>query len=223
MKLYKAYLIILLILVIDQGFKIWVKTNMMLYQSEPITSWFSVYFVENEGMAFGMVLPGLMGKLFLSLFRLVAVFGGVWYLNKLVKERQHWGFVTSVAMILAGAIGNMIDGTFYGILFTDSHYRVAEMFPASGGYGQLLTGKVVDMLYFPLINGVFPQWVPFWGGEPFTFFNAIFNIADSAITVGVFIILLFQSTFFVNNELQTGAPAEVAVAKDSEATEVQSD
>ncbi len=210
MKLYKAYLIILFILIIDQGSKIWVKTHMMLYQSEPITSWFNIYFVENEGMAFGMVLPGIMGKLFLSIFRLVAVFGGAWYLRKLVNENQHWGFITSVAMILAGAIGNMIDGTFYGIIFTDSHYRVAEMFSAAGGYGQALTGKVVDMLYFPIINGVFPRWFPVWGGEPFTFFNAIFNVADSAITIGVFIILIFQSRFFVQNELETGIPAGLA-------------
>lgn len=201
MKAYKPFLLIVFILLLDQALKFYIKTHFMLYESRAITPWFNLYFVENEGMAFGMVLPGLGGKIFLSLFRLVAVFGGVWYLRKLIKENQHWGFITSVSMILAGAIGNMIDGTFYGLIFTDSHYRIAQLFSKEGGYGDLLTGRVVDMLHFPLINGTFPQWFPVWPGEPFTFFSPIFNIADAAITVGVFIILIFQNKFFVEPDV----------------------
>lgn len=212
MKTYKPFLLILFILLVDQGSKIWVKTHMALYQNETITNWFHIYFVENEGMAFGMVLPGLLGKLFLSGFRLIAVFGGAWYLRKLVIEKKHWGFITAVSMVLAGAIGNMIDGTFYGLIFTDSHYRVAEMFPKGGGYGQFLTGKVVDMLHFPLINGTFPTWFPIWSGEQFTFFSPIFNVADAAITTGVFAILIFQGSFFVEQD------AEVAVSEVSPTT-----
>jgi signal peptidase II len=195
MKPYKAFLIILVILIIDQVSKFWVKTHMFMGEEIPLTSWFSLHFTENPGMAFGMVLPGVWGKLFLSAFRLVAVGGGVWFIMHLIKKHTHWGFVAAASMILAGAIGNMIDGTFYGLIFTDSYMGVAEAFPKHG-YGGFLQGLVVDMIRIKLFTFHVPQWVPGIGGGFYEFFPFIFNVADSAITVGVFIILIFQGIFF---------------------------
>ncbi|MCW5906736.1 MAG: lipoprotein signal peptidase [Chitinophagales bacterium] len=198
MKGYIATIIVISIILIDQASKIWVKTHMLLGQEYVIASWFRIHFTENPGMAFGMMLPGIWGKLFLSCFRLVAVTGGIWYLSRVVKEKAHWGFTLAVSMILAGAIGNMIDGTFYGVIFSDSYHSVAKIFPAEGGYSGWMQGLVVDMLWFPLFHGFFPEWVPFVGGDYFEFFRFIFNIADAAITVGVAIIIIFQKWFFAN-------------------------
>jgi signal peptidase II len=195
MKPYKAFLIVLIILIIDQLTKFWVKTHMFLGEEIPMTSWFSLHFTENPGMAFGMVLPGVWGKLFLSAFRLVAVVGGVWFIVRLIKQKAHWGFITASSMILAGAIGNMIDGTFYGVIFSDSYMGVAELFPERG-YAGLLQGLVVDMVHVKLFTFHIPEWVPWIGGGFYEFFPFIFNVADSAITVGVFIILIFQGVFF---------------------------
>lgn len=205
MKAYKAAILIIVILLIDQVIKIWVKTHMVLGQEFIITNWFRIHFTENPGMAFGMVLPGVWGKLFLSAFRLVAVAGGIWYLGKVIKEGAHWGFVTAVSMILAGAIGNMIDGTFYGVIFSESYTQVAQFMPEGGGYSGWMQGLVVDMLWFPLYHGFFPEWVPIWGGDYFEFFRFIFNIADASITIGVVIILLFQGVFFAH-EAEDKAP-----------------
>lgn len=167
-----------------------------------ITSWLSLHFTENPGMAFGMVLPGVWGKLFLSAFRLVAVAGGVWFILKLVRENAHWGFVVSANMILAGAIGNMIDGTFYGVLFSDSYHGVAKYLPEQG-YAGVLQGLVVDMVHVRLFEFTI-------NGTTYEFFPFIFNIADSAITVGVFIILVFQGRFFKEEEkvIESTAVAE---------------
>lgn len=195
MKAYKAFLIVLIILLIDQLTKFWVKTHMFLGEEIPVTGWFSLHFTENPGMAFGMVLPGVWGKLFLSGFRLVAVGGGVWFIIHLIKQKSHWGFIAASSMILAGAIGNMIDGTFYGVIFSDSYMGVAKVFPERG-YAGFLQGLVVDMVHVKLFTFRFPQWVPSVGGEYYEFFPFIFNVADSAITVGVFIILIFQGLFF---------------------------
>ena len=196
MKPYKVFLIIFIILLLDQILKIWVKTHMYMGQEIVITNWFRIHFTENRGMAFGMELPGFWGKMFLSAFRLTAAVLGVWYLRHLIRGKAHWGFITACSMILAGAIGNMIDGTFYGLIFSDSYNGVAHAFSKGGGYAGLFQGKVVDMLWFPLYHGFFPNWLPVWGGEYYEFFRPVFNIADSSITVGVFIILIFQGVFF---------------------------
>ena len=184
-----AILVVLLVIIVDQVLKIWVKTNMALYESIDITNWFKIYFVENNGMAFGIEV---IGKLFLSLFRIVAVGFIGYYLYLLVKKHYPNGYIACIALILAGALGNIIDSVFYGEIFTASYPgRVASLVPFGGGYSSMLHGKVVDMFYFPLIQGVFPEWVPGWGGEDFIFFRPIFNLADAAITVGIVLLLIF--------------------------------
>ncbi len=184
-----AILVVLLVIIADQVLKIWVKTNMALYESIDIASWFKIYFVENNGMAFGIEV---IGKLFLSLFRIVAVGFIGYYLYLLVKKHYPNGYIACIALILAGALGNIIDSVFYGEIFTASYPgRVASLVPFGEGYSIMLHGKVVDMFYFPLIQGVFPEWVPGWGGEDFIFFRPIFNLADAAITVGIVLLLIF--------------------------------
>lgn len=205
MTVKKSLLLIALLVLADQAIKIWMKTHLMLEEEIFVTSWFRLHFTENVGMAFSMVLPGAYGKLALSAFRTLAAIGGLWYLTKLVKTRAHGGFIVSVCLILAGTIGNLIDGMFYGIVFGDSHYRVAEIFPAQG-YAGFMQGNVVDMFWFPLFTGHYPQWMPVVGGQGFQFFPAIFNVADAAITVGVIIILLFQSVFFKEEKMGEAAP-----------------
>jgi signal peptidase II len=191
-----AIIVVFLILFFDQALKIWIKTHMVLGDEFKITDWFIIHFTENYGMAFGMEFGGSIGKLILSIFRLVAIAAIIWYIIKLAKEKASTGLIISVSMILAGAIGNILDSAFYGMIFNESYYQIAQFLPPGGGYSSFLHGKVVDMLYFPLINGHFPQWVPVWGGEDFEFFRPVFNLADSSITVGVGIILIFQKKFF---------------------------
>lgn len=158
--------------------------------------WFIIHFTENNGMAFGLEFAGQYGKLFLSLFRIVAVGGLFWYIYDLQKKFAHPGYIISIALITAGALGNIIDSVFYGIWFNDSLNNIATFMPAEGGYAPLFYGRVVDMLYFPIIEGYFPEWFPIWGGEHFLFFRPVFNIADSSITVGVALIILFNKRFF---------------------------
>lgn len=158
-------------------------------------NWFYIHFTENPGMAFGMEFGGDYGKLALSLFRIVAVFGIGYYLYKL-PQNTHKGLRISIALILAGALGNIIDSVFYGVIFNDSYNQLATIFPAEGGYSSLLHGRVVDMFWFPLFEGTFPEWFPFWAGEDFLFFRPVFNVADSAITIGIALIFLFQHKFF---------------------------
>ncbi len=198
----KALLTIIVILIIDQVLKIIVKTNMLLYHDlHIIGNWFIIKFIENNGMAFGIDIPGNYGKMTLSLFRIVAVSGIGFYLFHLIKNDSHPGLVISVSMVMAGAIGNIIDSLFYGMIFSGSTpYSLAVMFPEGGGYSSFLHGKVVDMFYFPIIKGHYPGWFPFFGGQPFEFFRPVFNIADSSITVGVFIILIFQKWFFAEKK-----------------------
>jgi len=161
-----------------------------------IGDWFILHFTENEGMAFGMKFGGEFGKITLSIFRIVAIIAIGWYLVKITRRNEPFGFILSISMIFAGAMGNMIDSAFYGMIFSESTFHeAARMFPPEGGYSSFLHGKVVDMLYFPVIKGYYPSWVPFLGGNDFIFFRPVFNIADSSITVGVFILILFQKRF----------------------------
>lgn len=184
-----AIAVIFLVLLVDQISKIWVKSNMALYDMIEVTSWFKIYFVENNGMAFGIEA---IGKLFLSVFRIIAVAAIIVYLTRLVKQNYKSGFIICIALILAGASGNIIDSVFYGAFFEASYQgHIASAVPYGEGYASLLHGKVVDMLYFPLIEGTFPKWVPFVGGNDFLFFRFIFNIADSAITAGVALLIIF--------------------------------
>ena len=159
-------------------------------------NWFIIHFVENNGMAFGFEFAGVYGKLFLSLFRIFAVIGIGWYLIHLLRKELPLGFLISIALIFTGAMGNIIDSVFYGVIFDHSYGQVASVFPQGGGYSSLLHGKVVDMFYFPIINGFYPDWIPILGGREFVFFRPVFNIADSSITLGIFSILLFYRRQF---------------------------
>ncbi len=158
--------------------------------------WFIIHFTENNGMAFGLEFWGKNGKVFLTLFRIVAVIGIGWYLTHLIKIKSPTGLIVSVSLILAGALGNIVDSVFYGVIFDHSYGQLARMFPEHGGYSSLLHGKVVDMFYFPIIKGNYPGWFPINAGEPFIFFRPVFNIADASITTGVAMILIFQKKFF---------------------------
>ncbi len=194
-----AIFTILMVLIADQALKIWIKTNMMLHASIYVTDWFQLLFIENNGMAFGMEV---MGKSVLTLFRIVASGAIIYYMYLLVKKNFKTGYIICVALIFAGAVGNIIDSVFYGVIFSDSYGQVATLFPPEGGYASLQSfngwfhGKVVDMFYFPLIETTWPSWVPYWGGSEFIFFRPVFNLADSAITVGVAILLLFYRKSF---------------------------
>ena len=197
-KQYWAILMILLVLVIDQVTKILVKTTMHLDEMIPVIGdRVFIYFVENPGFAFGLNFGGTLGKIALTLFRLVAsVVIGI-YIHRLIKRDAPLDVIIGLSAILAGAAGNIIDSAFYGIIFNESTYgTVAEFMPATGGYAPFLQGNVVDMIYCPVLRGTFPNWFPLWSGEPFTFFRPIFNIADSSITIGVFYLLIFQHKFF---------------------------
>lgn len=217
MKGRNIVLIVLLILIADQVLKIWVKTHMPLsndwepyyYTLLPYSrgirplggSWFQVYFVENSGMAWGWELGGIWGKMALTLFRLLAVIAGVFIIRNFIEKKYHPGFIICTGLIFAGALGNLIDSMFYGLIFDESTTgKVAHMFPAKG-YAGFLHGKVVDMLYFPIIKDkTMPSWIPFMGGERFTFFSPVFNIADAAISTGVISIIVFQKRFFKKSD-----------------------
>jgi len=193
----KSIFLILIVLLLDQTLKIWIKTNMTLGQEYRIIgNWFIIHFTENNGMAFGMEFWGKGGKIFLTLFRILAVVGIGWYLKHLIREKAPKMLIFSISLIMAGALGNILDSVFYGVIFDESFYKLATFLPQEGGYSTWLQGRVVDMLYFPILKGNYPDWFPFWSNQPFIFFRPVFNLADSAITIGVAYILIFERAFF---------------------------
>lgn len=183
---HKAILIIFSVLMIDQFIKYWVKTTLFIGEEIPVFgNWFIIHFTENNGMAFGFELGGSYGKLALSLFRVIAVFGIAYILNYIIKKKYHFGLITCVCLVFAGALGNIIDSVFYGKLY---------------GYENWLHGRVVDMFYFPILRGHYPNWFPLFANEEFIFFRPVFNFADAAISVGVICILIFQTTFLKEDD-----------------------
>jgi signal peptidase II len=202
MTLKKSIALIILIILIDQASKIYIKTNFIIGQSESVFSWFKIYFLENEGMAWGTKIPGEYGKLFLTVFRIFAVFGIMYWLVSSFKKNASNFLTVAISLIFAGAVGNIIDSVFYGVIFNDSYHSVATLF-SDQPYGRYFYGKVVDMFYFPIIeNAQFPEWMPFIGGKYFTFFNAVFNVADFAISVGIGILIVFNKKAFKETETQ---------------------
>lgn len=199
MTFKKPILIIILVLLVDQISKFYVKTHFSLGDGVRVFDWFQILFVENEGMAWGAKIPGQYGKLILTLFRLVAIVGIGYWLWDSVRKKMSRILIIAVALIFAGAFGNIIDSVFYGLVFNDSHHQVASLLASEGGYGNLFFGKVVDMLYFPLYKGYLPEWLPFWGGTFFTFFDPVFNIADMAISTGVGLLIAFNKRAFPKN------------------------
>jgi len=220
----KAILLITLVLVIDQVVKIQIKTSMTIGESIPVFgNWFQIRFIENPGMAFGLDIPGRWGKPVLTIFRIIAVAVIGWYLHQQIVKKANTGLIMCVALILAGASGNIIDSVFYGVVFDESTYfKVASMFPAEGGYAPILYGKVVDMLYFPVIQGHFPAWFPGKGGEEFIFFRPIFNLADTSISVGIVSILVWQRKFFANVHVEAKSKEDTEI-EDKEAAAENSD
>lgn len=221
MKLRNTFLFVLLIISFDQILKIWIKTSFTFGPVMDVMGlpWFKLYFIENEGMAWGWKFGGEWGKVALTLFRLAAVIWGTWYISSIVKQKYHKGFIICAALIYAGALGNLLDSLFYGMIFEESTYsQVAKMFPASG-YAGFLHGHVVDMLYFPIIQANYPAWVPFVGGSNFEFFSPIFNIADASISLGIITLILFQKKLYKkedNKELHHTIETSSKVSDDSQ-------
>lgn len=209
----KPLLIIFLVLFIDQFIKIYIKTHFFLGEEIRVAgNWFILHFTENNGMAYGIEFGGEFGKLFLSVFRIVAVGGIGWYMWSLTKKKEDTFFIICIALIFAGALGNILDSAFYGMLFSDSGYEVARFMPEEGGYASFLHGRVVDMFYFPVIEGHFPDWFPMWAGEEFIFFRPVFNFADASISIGVILIILNQKRFFGKKEVIENTTGEVPPA-----------
>jgi len=217
-KKRSVFLIIALIVIADQVVKIFIKTHYHAGESHRVLGhWFQFYFIENEGMAYGWKLGGELGKMALTLFRLAAVIFGVFYINKIIAKKYKRGFIICVALIFAGALGNLLDSMFYGLIFERSsilNENVAHIFPAHG-YAGFLHGNVVDMLYFPIIDTQFPSWFPIWGGQDFVFFSPIFNLADASISIGIITIFIFQKSFFKSNSPEVKKEMEAeAIAND---------
>ena len=212
-KLNKAFLIVFIILLLDQILKIWIKTHMTLGEEIIIfDDWFKIHFTENKGMAFGWQLGGDGGKLFLTLFRIVAIIGITFFMVHMAKNKYPFVALLSISFVLAGATGNILDSVFYGPLFSESlMHQTAQFLPLDGGYERFFYGSVVDMLYFPMIDSVYPDWIPFVGGNRFQFFAPVFNIADSAITVGVILILFFRNKFVAQKEITISSETNTVV------------
>lgn len=229
MKAKHIALLIAAVVIADQALKVYIKTKYSLNESHPVLgNWFQLYFVENPGMAYGWKFGGNWGKLVLTVFRFAAVIFGTWYLGSIIKQKYHRGFIICAALIYAGALGNLIDSAFYGLIFdkgmmpdpaTGEYLGYGGLAAFSkNGYASFLHGNVVDMLYFPVIKGHFPKWFPFWGGEYFEFFRPIFNLADAAISTGVIAILVFQKKFFRQHKHMEKSPVvETKAVVDDEA------
>ncbi|HEX5152091.1 MAG TPA: lipoprotein signal peptidase [Parafilimonas sp.] len=202
-------LLIILILIADQALKFYIKTHYTLGEEHKVFgSWFRLHFVENEGMAWGLKFGGGLGKILLTLFRLLAVILGTFYLRDIIRKKYHTGFIICAALIYAGAFGNLIDSMFYGLIFNASNpFTVATLFPPAGGYASFFHGQVVDMLYFPIIHTTYPSWFPVagWRGQEFEFFSPVFNLADASISVGVIALLIWQKKFFPKKHLEETA------------------
>ncbi|MEP1489903.1 MAG: lipoprotein signal peptidase [Algibacter sp.] len=203
MSLKKSIIFIVIILLIDQISKIYIKMNFKLHENIEVFSWFKIYFIENDGMAWGTKISDFASfisdrtaKVALTLFRVVAIFGIAYWLVDVTRKKGATVLILAIALIFAGALGNIIDSVFYGIIFNDSHGQLASFLPVDGGYDSLLHGKVVDMIYFPLYKGHLPEWIPFFGGEFFTFFEPVFNIADMAISAGFIMLIVFNKKAF---------------------------
>jgi signal peptidase II len=193
--LKKSIFIIILVLLIDQISKIYIKTNFLYGEEVVVFDWFRIHFIENNGMAWGAEFGGKTGKLFLTIFRLFAISGIGYWLYTSIKKNAHNILIIAISLIFAGAFGNIIDSVFYGVLFDTPRNATATLF-SDQPYGTLFFGKVVDMIYFPIWSGDLPNWIPYFGGKPFTFFNAIFNIADTAISSGVGLLIIFSKKAF---------------------------
>ncbi|MCL7755089.1 lipoprotein signal peptidase [Polaribacter sp. Z022] len=195
-KKYLAILTILIAIILDQVIKIYVKTHFILGEEVVVFDWFKIHFVENNGMAMGFEFGGKIGKLFLTFFRLFAVPVMIFWMFKNIKKKNHNGVIVAIALIISGAIGNILDSIFYGIIFDNSNHKVATLF-SENPYGEIFQGKVVDMFYFPFIeNAILPEWIPFVGGNEFTFFQYIFNPADAFISVGVALLFIYSNYAF---------------------------
>jgi signal peptidase II len=200
---WKTTILVFLILLVDQILKIWIKTHMSIGDDfRVLGNWFLIHFVENPGMAFGWEIGGKAGKMLLSIFRLLAIVAFIWYISSLIRQKAPQGFILCISLVLAGAIGNMIDCAFYGLIFDtgttfntvtgnyESYLGISQL--SGNGYAPFLHGCVVDMLSFPIIRGTYPDWFPFKSGQSFLFFRPVFNVADSAVTIGVFSIIFFH-------------------------------
>jgi signal peptidase II len=230
-KLRSAVILIVLIIIADQALKIWIKTGYPTGKVTEILPWFHLHFIENPGMAWGWKFGNETGKVVLTLFRMAAVIFGTWYIGKIVRQRYHRGFIVCASLIYAGALGNLIDSTFYGMIFDKGlHFDpvAKDYFPYMGiaqfssqGYSSFLHGSVVDMLYFPIVNTTLPSWLPVWGGEDFEFFSPIFNIADASISSGVIALILFQKRFFKKHQPEDSLSTVETTAEISDNVQVQ--
>ena len=230
MKLRNVVFLIALIIIVDQALKIWIKTSYPTGKVAEILPWFHLHFIENPGMAWGWKFGNEIGKIVLTLFRMAAVIFGTWYLGKIVRQHYHKGFIVCASLIYAGALGNLLDSTFYGMIFDKGlHFDsvAKDYFPYAGiagfssdGYSSFLHGSVVDMLYFPIFNTTLPSWFPFWGGQEFEFFSPIFNVADASISIGVITLVLFQKRFFKKQHQKESFPTVETNAEVSDKVQI---